>query len=415
MGKEPEIFTFGCRLNSYESEIIEQNLIEKGLKDIAVYNSCAVTEEAIRQVKYSIRKKRRDEPNTKIVVTGCAAQIEPQSFLEMEEVDKVLGNSEKREISSHLLRNNNNLVSDIMINEDPLNSLRNGYKSKTRAFVEIQNGCNHRCTFCVIPFGRGNLRSKSKEQIIKEINNLINEGHKEIILTGVDIASWNMENKKEASLGILIEYILSEAPRLERLRLSSMDVIGFDEKLIDLIANNKRILPHIHLSLQSGDNLILKRMKRRHLREDAIDLCDQLKQKRPEISFGTDLIVGFPTETEEMFQNTLDIIEECQLDWIHAFPFSPRPGTPAAKMPQNDNKLIKLRSKILRDVAKQRKIKHLENLVGKNIEVFVEKDNKGHSNQFAPIKLIEKEIKSGQTITALIKSSDENFAHGVAV
>ena len=415
MGKEPEIFTFGCRLNSYESEIIEQNLIEKGLKDIAVYNSCAVTEEAIRQVKYSIRKKRRDEPNTKIVVTGCAAQIEPQSFLEMEEVDKVLGNSEKREISSHLLRNNNNLVSDIMINEDPLNSLRNGYKSKTRAFVEIQNGCNHRCTFCVIPFGRGNLRSKSKEQIIKEINNLINEGHKEIILTGVDIASWNMENKKEASLGILIEYVLSEAPRLERLRLSSMDVIGFDEKLIDLIANNKRILPHIHLSLQSGDNLILKRMKRRHLREDAIDLCDQLKQKRPEISFGADLIVGFPTETEEMFQNTLDIIEECQLDWIHAFPFSPRPGTPAAKMPQNDNKLIKLRSKILRDVAKQRKIKHLENLVGKNIEVFVEKDNKGHSNQFAPIKLIEREIKSGQTITALIKSSDENFAHGVAV
>ena len=415
MGKEPEIFTFGCRLNSYESEIIEQNLIEKGLKDIAVYNSCAVTEEAIRQVKYSIRKKRRDEPNTKIVVTGCAAQIEPQSFLEMEEVDKVLGNSEKREISSHLLRNNNNLVSDIMINEDPLNSLRNGYKSKTRAFVEIQNGCNHRCTFCVIPFGRGNLRSKSKEQIIKEINNLINEGHKEIILTGVDIASWNMENKKEASLGILIEYILSEAPRLERLRLSSMDVIGFDEKLIDLIANNKRILPHIHLSLQSGDNLILKRMKRRHLREDAIDLCSQLKRKRPEISFGADLIVGFPTETEEMFQNTLDIIEECQLDWIHAFPFSPRPGTPAAKMPQNDNKLIKLRSKILRDVAKKRKIKHLENLVGKNIEVFVEKDNKGHSNQFAPIKLIEKEIKSGQTITALIKSSDENFAHGVAI
>ena len=415
MGKEPEIFTFGCRLNAYESEIIEQNLIEKGFKDVAVYNSCAVTEEAIRQVKYSIRKKRRDEPNTKIVVTGCAAQIEPQSFLDMKEVDKVLGNSEKRDISSHLLRNNNNLVSDIMINEDPLNSLRTGYKSKTRAFVEIQNGCNHRCTFCVIPFGRGNLRSKSKEQIIKEINNLINEGHKEIILTGVDIASWNMENKKEASLGILIEYILSEAPRLERLRLSSMDVIGFDEKLIDLIANNKRILPHIHLSLQSGDNLILKRMKRRHLREDAIDLCDQLKQKRPEISFGADLIVGFPTETEEMFQNTLDIIEECQLDWIHAFPFSPRPGTPAAKMPQNDNKLIKLRSKILRDVAKQRKIKHLENLVGKNIEVFVEKDNKGHSNQFAPIKLIEKEIKSGQTVTALIKSSDENFAHGVAV
>ena len=415
MGKEPEIYTFGCRLNSYESEIIEQNLIKTGVKNIAVYNSCAVTQEAIKQVKYSIRKKRRDEPNTKIVVTGCAAQIEPETFVDMKEVDKVIGNSEKRDMASHLLRNNNNLVSDIMTNKDPLNSLKAGYKNKTRAFVEIQNGCNHRCTFCVIPYGRGNLRSKSKEQIIVEINELIKKGHKEIILTGVDIASWNMENQKANNLGVLVEYILNKLPNLERLRLSSMDVIGFDEKLIELIANNKRILPHIHLSLQSGDNLILKRMKRRHLREDAIDLCSKLKQIRPEISFGADLIVGFPTETEEMFQNTLNIVEECQLDWIHAFPFSPRPGTPAAKMPQNDTKTIKQRSKILREVAMKRKRRHLDNLVGKNVEVFVEKDNKGYSNQFAPIKLIEKDIASGQTITALIKSSDENFAHGVVI
>ena len=415
MGKEPKIYTFGCRLNSYESEIIEQDLIKKGVKNIAVYNSCAVTEEAIRQVKYSIRKKRRDEPNTKIVVTGCAAQIEPETFVDMKEVDKVIGNSEKRDMASHLLRNNNHLVSDIMTNKDPLNSLSAGYKNKTRAFVEIQNGCNHRCTFCVIPYGRGNLRSKPKEQIIIEINDLISKGHKEIILTGVDIASWNMENHNESSLGVLIEYILNKIPSLERLRLSSMDIIGFDEKLIELIANNKRILPHIHLSLQSGDNLILKRMKRRHLREDAIELCKELKQRRPEISFGADLIVGFPTETEEMFQNTLNIVEECQLDWIHAFPFSPRPGTPAAKMPQNDTKIIKQRSKILREVAKKRKKRYLENLVGKSIEVFVEKDNKGYSNQFAPIKLIEKNIESGQTITALIKTSDENFAHGIAI
>ncbi len=415
MGKEPEIYTFGCRLNSYESEIIEQNLIKKGVKNIAVYNSCAVTEEAIKQVKYSIRKKRRDEPNTKIVVTGCAAQIEPETFVDMQEVDKVIGNSEKRDMASHLLRNNNNLVSDIMINKDPLNSLRAGYKNKTRAFVEIQNGCNHRCTFCVIPYGRGNLRSKPKEQIIIEIKDLINKGHKEIILTGVDIASWNMENQKVSNLGFLIEYILKKVPSLERLRLSSMDVIGFDKKLIELIADNKRILPHIHLSLQSGDNLILKRMKRRHLREDAIDLCNKLKQVRPEISFGADLIVGFPTETQEMFQNTLNLVEECQLDWIHAFPFSPRPGTPAARMPQNDTKIIKQRSKILREIALKRKSRYLESLVGKNVEVFVEKNNKGYSNQFAPIKLVEKDIESGQTITAFIKSSDENFAHGVAI
>ena len=215
MGKEPKIYTFGCRLNSYESEIIEQDLIKKGVKNIAVYNSCAVTEEAIRQVKYSIRKKRRDEPNTKIVVTGCAAQIEPETFVDMKEVDKVIGNSEKRDMASHLLRNNNHLVSDIMTNKDPLNSLSAGYKNKTRAFVEIQNGCNHRCTFCVIPYGRGNLRSKPKEQIIIEINDLISKGHKEIILTGVDIASWNMENQNESSLGVLIEYILNKIPSLE--------------------------------------------------------------------------------------------------------------------------------------------------------------------------------------------------------
>lgn len=259
------------------------------------------------------------------------------------------------------------------------------------------------------------MRSKPKEQIIIEIKDLINKGHKEIILTGVDIASWNMENQKVSNLGFLIEYILKKVPSLERLRLSSMDVIGFDKKLIELIADNKRILPHIHLSLQSGDNLILKRMKRRHLRDDAIDLCNKLKQVRPEISFGADLIVGFPTETQEMFQNTLNLVEECQLDWIHAFPFSPRPGTPAARMPQNDTKIIKQRSKILREIALKRKSRYLESLVGKNVEVFVEKNNKGYSNQFAPIKLVEKDIESGQTIIAFIKSSDENFAHGVAI
>ena len=412
MPKEPEIVTFGCRLNTYESEIIQQNLNKEGIKDITVYNSCAVTGESVRQLKYSIRKKRKDDPNTKIVVTGCAAQIDPELFTDMNEVDKVIGNSEKRDISKHLFRNNNKLVSDIMTNDDPLNSLSSSFKSKTRAFVEIQNGCNHRCTFCVIPYGRGHLRSKSKEQIANEIKNLINCGHKEIILTGVDIASWNKDHNNDTNLSSLIEYILNKVQNLERLRLSSMDVIGFDDRLIELFAQSNKLLPHIHLSIQSGDNLILKRMKRRHSREDAIGLWNKLKSKRSDISFGADLIAGFPTETDEMFQNTISIIEECQLDWIHAFPFSPRPGTPAAKMPQNDIKIIKKRSKILREVAKKRKDNHIEKLVGKTIEVFVEKNNRGYSSQFAPVKLLGKKIESGQKVLALIKMSDKDFAYG---
>ena len=415
MGKESEVITFGCRLNIYESEIIKQNLEKDSVQGVTVFNSCAVTQESIKQIKKAIRNKRKEQPKKKIVVTGCAAQIEPKSFLQMKEVDQVLGNIEKRNISRNLKSKRSQQVSDIMINKDPLNSLTYGYKKRTRAFVEIQNGCNHRCTFCVIPFGRGNLRSKSKEEITIEIENQIKNGHKEIILTGVDIASWGHDKDPRLGLGVLVKYILDNIPELKRLRLSSMDVIGFDDLLIDLIAKNSRILPHIHLSLQSGDNMILKRMKRRHSREDAISLCKILRDKRPEITFGADLIVGFPTENEDMFQNTIKIIEECDLDWIHAFPFSPRPGTPAARMPQNDIKIIKQRSKILRNVAQKRRKMHLTNLVGNTVEVFMERQNKGHTNQFAPIQLIEKEIKHSQTIKALVIDSDENFAYAKAI
>ncbi len=415
MGKESEVITFGCRLNIYESEIIKQNLEKDSVQGVTVFNSCAVTQESINQIKKAIRNKRKEQPNKKIVVTGCAAQIEPKSFLQMKEVDQVLGNIEKRNISRNLKSKRSQQVSDIMINKDPLNSLTYGYEKRTRAFVEIQNGCNHRCTFCVIPFGRGNLRSKSKEEITIEIENQIKNGHKEIILTGVDIASWGHDKDPKLGLGALVKYILDNIPELKRLRLSSMDVIGFDDLLIDLIANNSRILPHIHLSLQSGDNMILKRMKRRHSREDAISLCKILRDKRPEITFGADLIVGFPTENEDMFQNTIKIIEECDLDWIHAFPFSPRPGTPAARMPQNDINIIKQRSKILRNVAQKRRKMHLTNLVGNTVEVFMERQNKGHTNQFAPIQLIEKEIKHSQTIKALVIDSDENFAYAKAI
>jgi threonylcarbamoyladenosine tRNA methylthiotransferase MtaB len=333
----------------------------------------------------------------------------------MPEVDQVIGNIEKRHIHSNLEKNNRVEVQDIMSLNNSLNGLKKGYSDRTRAFVEIQNGCNHRCTFCIIPYGRGNLRSKKSKSTIKEIKTLIVEGHKEIILTGVDIASWGHDFEKEGKLGELVKDILKELPELERLRLSTMDVIGFDNILIENITQNNRILPHIHLSLQSGDNMILKRMKRRHSREEAIKLCDRLKKARPEISFGADLIVGFPTESEEMFQNTLKIVDECRLDWIHVFPFSPRPGTPAAKMPQIDISKIRERARILRSKAHNKKKTHLNGLVGLKKEVFIEKNNKGYTNQFAPIKLLENESDYGKSINALIIDADDDFGYAIRV
>ncbi len=415
MSKESEVITFGCRLNIYESEIIKQDLKKNVVTNTSVFNSCAVTSESVKKIKREIRKKKKESPNRKIVVTGCAAQIEPETFQRMPEVDQVIGNIEKRHIHSNLEKNNRVEVQDIMSLNNSLNGLKKGYSDRTRAFVEIQNGCNHRCTFCIIPYGRGNLRSKKSKSIVKEIKTLIVEGHKEIILTGVDIASWGQDFEKEGKLGELVKDILKELPKLERLRLSTMDVIGFDNILIENITQNDRILPHIHLSLQSGDNMILKRMKRRHSREEAIKLCDRLKKARPEISFGADLIVGFPTESEEMFQNTLKIVDECRLDWIHVFPFSPRPGTPAAKMPQIDISVIRERARILRSKAHNKKKTHLIGLVGHKKEVFIEKNNKGYTNQFAPIKLLENELDYGKSINALIVDADDDFGYAIRV
>ena len=415
MNKESEVITFGCRLNIYESEIIMQDLKKNVVTNTSVFNSCAVTSESVKQIKKEIRKKRKESPNRKIVVTGCAAQIEPETFQRMPEVDQVIGNIEKRHIHSNLEKNNRVEVQDIMSLNNSLNGLKKGYSDRTRAFVEIQNGCNHRCTFCIIPYGRGNLRSKESESIIKEIKNLFVEGHKEIILTGVDIASWGQDFEKEGKLGKLVKDILKELPKLERLRLSTMDVVGFDNILIENIAQNDRILPHIHLSLQSGDNMILKRMKRRHSREEAIKLCNRLKKARPEISFGADLIVGFPTESEEMFQNTLKIVDECGLDWIHVFPFSPRPGTPAAKMPQIDISIIRERARILRSKAHNKKKTHLTRLIGHKKEVFIEKNNRGYTNQFAPIKFLENELDCGKSINALIVDADDDFGYAIRV
>ena len=417
MNRDAELITFGCRLNIYESEILKQGIKKSNIKNTSVFNSCAVTSETVRQVKQSIRKRKREFPGDKIIVTGCAAQIDPKTFSEMEEVDIVSGNLEKRDINNLIKKDKPKAkinVSNILENKQNLNSLTDGYDNRSRAFVEIQNGCNHRCTFCIIPYGRGNSSSKSVKNIINEINLMLEKGHKEIVLTGVDIASWGHDLETETNLGFLIDKILKGCPDLKRLKLSSMDVIGFDDQLLEIVSSEKRILPHLHLSLQAGDNMILKRMKRRHLREDAINLCSKIREKRNDMAFGADLITGFPTETDEMFLNTIKIVDECNLDWLHVFPFSPRPGTPAAKMPQNKKETSKKRAKILREKGEEIKKAHLKNLVGKEIEVFVEKNNSGHTNQFAPVKL-EDEFLPGTSVIAKIFKSNNNFVYGKSV
>ena len=417
MNRDAEIITFGCRLNIYESEILKQGIKKSNIKNTSVFNSCAVTSETVRQVKQSIRKRKREFPDDKIIVTGCAAQIDPKTFSEMEEVDIVSGNLEKRDINNLIKKDKPKAkinVSNILENRQNLNSLTDGYDNRSRAFVEIQNGCNHRCTFCIIPYGRGNSSSKSVTNIINEINLMLEKGHKEIVLTGVDIASWGHDLETKTNLGFLIDKILKGCPELKRLKLSSMDVIGFDDQLLEIVSSEKRILPHLHLSLQAGDNMILKRMKRRHLREDAINLCSKIREKRNDMAFGADLITGFPTETDEMFLNTIKIVDECNLDWLHVFPFSPRPGTPAAKMPQNKKETSKKRAKILREKGEKIKKAHLKNLVGKEIEVFVEKNNSGHTNQFAPVKL-EDEFLPGTSVIAKIFKSDDNFVYGKSI
>ena len=417
MKRNAEIITFGCRLNIYESEILKQGVKDNNIENTSIFNSCAVTSETVRQVKQSIRKRKREFPGDKIIVTGCAAQTEPKTFSEMDEVDLVSGNIEKRNINnliSNEFSKSKINVGNIMDNKQELNGLTDGYDDRSRAFIEIQNGCNHRCTFCIIPYGRGNSSSKSVKNIISEINLMLETGHKEIVLTGVDIASWGHDLEKKSNLGFLISKILIGCPNLKRLKLSSMDIIGFDDQLLDIVSSEKRVLPHLHLSLQAGDNMILKRMKRRHLREDAINLCSKIRGKRKDVAFGADLITGFPTETNQMFLNTLKIVDECNLDWLHVFPFSPRPGTPAAKMPQNKREVSKERARILRNKGEEIKKLHLNNLVGKEVEVFVEKNNSGHTNQFAPVKL-EDNFLPGSSVIAKIIKSDNDYVYGKSI
>jgi threonylcarbamoyladenosine tRNA methylthiotransferase MtaB len=375
-----EVVTFGCRLNAAESEVIRWQADAAGLSNAVVVNTCAVTAEAVRQARQAIRKLRRERPGTGIVVTGCAAQVDARSFAEMPEVDRVLGNEEKLSASAWTGRGKV-AVGDIMAATHTEAHRIGGIEVRARAFLHVQTGCDHRCTFCIIPFGRGNSRSVPIDDVVVQARQFVENGHREIVLTGVDITSYT------GGLGLLVKRILREVPELPRLRLSSIDSVEADADLLDALGNEPRLMPHLHLSLQAGDDLILKRMKRRHLRADAIAFCDQVRRLRPDAVFGGDIIAGFPTETEAMFTRSLDLVDECGLTLLHVFPFSPRPGTPAARMPQLRRELIKDRARRLREKGAAALRCHLEAEVGACRRVLAEQPALGRTEQFTPVRL----------------------------
>ena len=390
-----EVVTFGCRLNAAESEVIRRNAERAGFSDTVVVNTCAVTAEAVRQARQTIRALRRERPQAKIVVTGCAAQTEPQTFIAMTEADGVLGNTEKLSATGWAQARQafamtgapKAIVSDIMAVKETAAHLVDAFAAHTRAFVQVQNGCDHRCTFCIIPYGRGNSRSVPMGAAVDDVRRLVGNGYGEIVLTGVDITSYGGDLPGAPKLGTLVKQILKHVPELKRLRLSSIDSVEADRDLLDALASEPRLMPHLHLSLQSGDDLILKRMKRRHLRADAIAFCAEARRLRPDIVFGADLIAGFPTETGAMFQKTLDLVDECGLTHLHVFPFSPRPGTPAARMPQVDRAVVKERARRLRERAEAALRRHLDNEIGATRRVLVESQNTGHTEQFTKVVL----------------------------
>ena len=418
------IKTFGCRLNTFETEIIKSFIETNKIKNLSVVNTCAVTQEAEKKAVREIKKIKNKNKDSFLVVTGCAAQLRAKSFENMSEVDLVLGNQEKL-ISGNWSKINNllktnkknfksNLVSNIMKeNTLPSNKLIPS-KSNTRAFLGIQNGCDHRCTFCIIPYARGNSRSITKSEIKKQIETLVLNGIKEVVLTGVDITSWGLDFEKKERLGDLICFILNSIPSLERLRISSIDSIEIDPRLMDLLCYETRLMPHLHLSLQSGDNMILKRMKRRHSREDTIKFCSLLKKIRPKMTFSADIIAGFPTENEEMFQNTISIIEQCKIDWIHVFPYSSRTGTPASKMPQVPKMEIDKRASILRKISNERLNKHLKNKIGSIQKVLVEGNAKGFTEDYSRVSF-EEGPEIGEIINMKIEKKYNNELFGIPI
>ena len=395
-----EVLTFGCRLNAFESEVIVREAEQAGLTQTIVINSCAVTNEAVAQARQSIRRLKRERPDACIVVTGCAAQTQAKMFADMGEVDRVIGNDDKmRSDAWRAARSAFDIdsgekiaVSDIMAVKQMAPHLVDGFQGGLpRVFVQVQNGCDHRCTFCIIPFGRGNSRSVPMGAVVDQVRTLVERGHAEIVLTGVDLTSYGADLPGAPKLGQLTRQILRHVPELRRLRISSIDSIEADRDLLDAIADDDRLMPHLHLSLQSGDDLILKRMKRRHSRKDAIEFCAELRRLRPDIAFGADIIAGFPTETEAMFERSLDLVEECGLTFLHVFPYSPRPGTPAARMPQVAGPAIKDRARRLRAAGETALLKRLVSEVGAVREVLIESGTQGRTEHYLPV------VISGET------------------
>jgi threonylcarbamoyladenosine tRNA methylthiotransferase MtaB len=394
-----DIVTFGCRLNAYESEVMRRAAAGAGLEDVVIVNTCAVTGEAVRQSRQAIRRLRRERPHARIVVTGCAAQTEPATFAAMDEVDRVLGNEEKLTAVAWagtrayldgafgLGGEEKAVVNDIMAVKETALHLIDGIEGRARAFVQIQNGCDHRCTFCIIPYGRGNSRSVPMGEVVAQVRRLIVNGYREIVLTGVDVTSYGTSLPGTPRLGTLVKQILKHVPELERLRLSSIDSVEADRDLLDTLAGEPRLMPHLHLSLQAGDDMILKRMKRRHSRAAAIAFCDQVRRLRPDTAFGADIIAGFPTETEDMFARSLDLVDTCGLTYLHVFPFSPRPGTPAARMPQVARDIVKDRAKRLRAKGTAVLRRHLDREIGTRRRVLTESVGVARTEQFTPVHL----------------------------
>ena len=414
MTDAPRFTTLGCRLNAYESEAMKDLAINAGLTNAHVVNTCAVTAEAVRKSKQEIRKLRRDHPDAQIIVTGCAAQIDPDSFAKMAEVTAVIGNSEKMQASTWTALNTGFigetekvLVDDIMSVTETAGHLIDGFGTRSRAYVQVQNGCDHRCTFCIIPFGRGNSRSVPAGVVVDQIKRLVDKGFNEVVLTGVDLTSWGADLPGTPKLGDLVMRILKLVSDLNRLRISSIDSIEVDENLMQAIATEPRLMPHLHLSLQHGDDLILKRMKRRHLRDDAIQFCQDARKLRPDMTFGADIIAGFPTETNAHFENSLRLVDECDLTWLHVFPYSPREGTPAARMPQVNGKLIKSRAAALRAAGERQVQKHLTAQIGKTHNILMENPNMGRTSQFAEV-IFNTPQTEGAIVTARITGQNKN-------
>ncbi|NVO56042.1 tRNA (N(6)-L-threonylcarbamoyladenosine(37)-C(2))-methylthiotransferase MtaB [Rhodobacteraceae bacterium B1Z28] len=405
----PKFTTLGCRLNAYETEAMKELSQQAGLQDAVIVNTCAVTAEAVRKARQEIRKLRRENPNARLIVTGCAAQTEPQTFSQMDEVDAVIGNTEKMQpetwkgmAADFIGQTEVVQVDDIMSVTETAGHLIDGFGTRSRAYVQVQNGCDHRCTFCIIPYGRGNSRSVPAGVVVDQIKRLVDKGYNEVVLTGVDLTSWGADLPAQPKLGDLVMRILKLVPDLPRLRISSIDSIEVDENLMQAIASEPRLMPHLHLSLQHGDDLILKRMKRRHLRDDAIRFTEEARRLRPDMTFGADIIAGFPTESDAHFENSLKLVTECDLTWLHVFPYSKREGTPAARIPQKVNgKTIKERAARLRTAGTVQVAKHLDAQIGKSHHILMENAHMGRTEQFTEVSFDTPQAE-GQIVRATI-------------